>query len=103
MPLGEFLNKWIKTLYGIERHKCAVQRGIDFRSGHPIRMTWKQACYFELQQWDFTQDTAKRWGADWELAPQLARRLAYFMNQILEDQGGYQEESTRQKNGSRHY
>ena len=104
MPLGAFFDKWIKTLYGIEKHKCAVQRGIDFRSGYPIHKTWKQTCYFELQQWGITEGTAKGWGADWEIAPEIPRRLAYFMNQILlEDQSEYQEESTRQKAGKYHY
>ena len=101
MPLGAFFDEWIEKLYGIEKHKYAVQRGTDFRTGYPINKTWKQACYFELQRWGFTQCTAKSWGADWESAPEIPRRLAYFMNQILlEDQG---EHEIRQRNGNRHY
>lgn len=88
MPLGAFFDKWIETLYGIAKHKHAVQRGTDFRTGHPINKTWKQTCYFELQQWGCSHScnrNAKNWGADWEFAPEIPKRLAYFMDQILEE------------------
>jgi hypothetical protein len=95
MGLDEFFEKWIPKLYGVQKHPYAVQTGTDFRTGLPLYKTWRQICFHEIEAWCFNRRNAHNWGSRWESAPESAKRLAYFMNFILEEQMYDQTEKIR--------
>jgi len=85
MELQDFFDKWVPTLYNIDKFHKTAQWARDFRTGDRLSLTWRQACLREIQHWNISLDSARNWGSDWEKATDMARRYAYIMDAVLQE------------------